>query len=87
MRPSYNLQEVVATGAAASRNSTLFLWNGTEYAEFGIEVFAHVHDGGNVSAPIAIIRRRPDRNNGFLGKVILDLLEYFLYRRFQIYTL
>lgn len=45
--------------------------DGREDAEFGIQVFIDGHDRGDISATIAVVRRRPHRNDRLLWKVEL----------------
>ena len=56
-------QEVFSSPASGCRNVTLVLRNGREDGEFGVEVFAQVHDGGDITAAVAIIGRAPDRDD------------------------
>ena len=46
--------------------------DGGENGEFGNEVFADVHDGGDVSAAVTVVGCRPDGNDRFILEVELQ---------------
>lgn len=66
-----NLQKVIAGTATAGGDRALILGDGAEDAEFGVEVFADVHDGGYVAAAVAVVGSGPDGHDGLLGEVVL----------------
>jgi hypothetical protein len=66
-----NLQKVIAGTATAGGDRALVLGDGAEDAEFGVEVFANVHDGGYVAAAVAVVGSGPDGHDGLLGEVVL----------------
>lgn len=68
---SCSLKEVFASAAAACRNGTLVLWDGREDGKLWIEIFSDIHNGGHITAAIAVIGRRPDGNNRLLLEMIL----------------
>lgn len=45
--------------------------HGREYAKLGVQVCVNSHDGRHVTAPVAVIGRRPDRDHGFFWEVKL----------------
>ena len=66
-----HLQEVIVGASATGRDGTLILGNRAEDAELGVKIFADVHDRSNIAAAIAVVRSRPNSDNGLLGEVIL----------------
>ena len=60
------LEEVVVAAAGSSGHSALIVGHGGEDVEAGLEVFAEVHDGGDVTAAVAVIGGAPHGDNGFI---------------------
>jgi hypothetical protein len=67
-----HLQKVISSAASTSGDSTLFLGNGTEDAELGVEVFANIHDRCNIATAVAVVGCRPDRYNRLLREMVLQ---------------
>ena len=65
------LEEVFASPTSAGRHGAAGVGNGAEDGEFGVEVLLQRHDGGDVTAAIAVVRRRPDGDDIFVFKVVL----------------
>lgn len=68
---SCSLEEVFASAAAASRDSSLVLWDGREDGKLGVEVLSYIHDRGDIAAAVAVIWSRPDGNNRLLWEMVL----------------
>ena len=68
---SCSSKEVLASATATCRDSSLVLGNGREDGKLGIEVFSDVHDGGDITATVAVIWSRPDGNNRLLREMVL----------------
>lgn len=68
---SCSLEEVFASAAATCRDSSLVLRDGREDGKLGIEVLSHIHDGGDITAAVAVIWSRPDGNNRLLREMVL----------------
>jgi hypothetical protein len=49
----------------------LILRNSREDTEFWVQIFSNIHDGCNITAAVAVIRSRPNGNNGLLREVVL----------------
>ena len=64
-------QEVIRPPARRTRHRTLVIRHGREDGELGIQVLAEIHDTRDITAAVAVIRRRPDGNDGFISKVPL----------------
>jgi replication fork clamp-binding protein CrfC len=64
-------QKVLAGSASSSWYCTLVLGDGTENAEFGIQILADVHDRGNITTAVAIVGSRPNGYNGLVCEVVL----------------
>lgn len=63
----------IFTGVASScRDGTLIFRDGRKDTELGVQILADVHDRSHVTAAIAVIRSRPDSDNGLLREVILS---------------
>lgn len=45
--------------------------NGREDLEFGLEVFAKVHDRGDIAAAVAVVWSRPDSDHVLVFEVVL----------------
>lgn len=69
---SRSLEEVLSATTGGRRNSTLIVGNGGEDCKFRIHVLTHVHNGRDVTTAIAVVGRRPDRNNIFGLEVVLE---------------
>ena len=50
---------------------SIALGYGGEDGEFGIEIFVEIHDGGDVAAPVAVVGRAPDGDDGFVFEMPL----------------
>ena len=68
---AYGLQEILRPSSRSHRHSALVVRNGAEDGEAGVEVFAEVHDGGDVAAAVAVVWGGPDSDDGFVVKVPL----------------
>ncbi len=67
-----DLQEVLGSATSGCGNGTLIVGNGREDSELRIDVLIHIHDGRDVTAAIAVIRCRPNRNDILSLEVILE---------------
>ena len=67
-----DLQEVLGASTGGSRDGALFVRNGGEDGELGVAVLVQVHDGSDVAAAVAVVRRRPDGNDVLGFEVILE---------------
>lgn len=65
------LKEVLGAPPSSGRNGALVVGHGGEDREAGVEVFAEVHDGGDVTAAVAVIGGAPYRNDRFVFEVPL----------------
>jgi hypothetical protein len=70
-RVSQRLQKVFAAAASAGRDGSAVVWDGAEYLEFLLQVFAEVHDGGDVAATVAVVGGGPDSHDVFVLEVVL----------------
>jgi hypothetical protein len=70
-RVSQILQKVFAAAASAGGDGSAVVWDGAEYLEFLLQVFAEVHDGGDVAAAIAVVGGGPDSHDVFVLEVVL----------------
>lgn len=50
---------------------TVSLGNGGEYGEFRVQVLSKVHDGGDVTAAVAVVGSTPDGDDGLVFEVPL----------------
>lgn len=48
-----------------------------EDLELGFEVFSQIHDGGNIAAAVAVVRRGPDGDDIFVFEVVLQMVSVF----------
>lgn len=64
------LQEIFAPASTACRYGSLVIGNGREYLELGLEVFAKVHNGGNIAAAVTVVWRRPHRYDILVLEVV-----------------
>lgn len=75
------LQEIVARATTAGRHMSLIIRHGRKDAEPGIELLVYSHDRRDVAAPIAVVWRGPDSDDGFLWEVeltaALELKKFF----------
>lgn len=53
--------------------------HGREYGEFGVQALVDSHDRGNVATAIAVVWRRPNRDNRVLWEMILREDQYLRY--------
>jgi len=65
------LKEVVASAAAVAGGMALVVRDGGEDAELGAMVTVDGHNGGHVTAAVAIVGGRPDCDDRFFGEVVL----------------
>jgi hypothetical protein len=47
------------------------VWDGAEDLEFLLEVFAKIHNGGDVAATVAVVGGGPDSHDVFVFEVVL----------------
>mmetsp|Transcript_67384 Transcript_67384/g.140410 ORF Transcript_67384/g.140410 Transcript_67384/m.140410 type:complete len:256 (-) Transcript_67384:555-1322(-) len=66
-------QEVVGDGGPR-RHRLLRLRDLVEEEEIAVKVLVELEDGGNVSATVAVVGRRPDRYEVLLGEHVLEAL-------------
>ena len=64
-------QEVFGAPWVGSRNVSVFIRDCREHAPLGDKVLAQIHNGSNVTAPVAVIRSRPYRYYRVIAKVRL----------------
>lgn len=67
----WELQEVLACPAPASRNSTSVVGDSGENGEVWVQVFAERHDGGDIAAAVAVVWRGPDCYYVLVFEVVL----------------
>jgi hypothetical protein len=65
-----HLQEVLGLGLLVGEGFSGLLWRRLEDGELLVEVFVELQDGGHIAAAIAVVGRRPHRQQG-LGEVPL----------------
>ena len=66
-----DLQEVLRTASILRRHMSVALRHGGKYCEFGIQVFAQVHYGRDVTASVAVVWRAPYCDDGFVFEMPL----------------
>ena len=68
---TYGLQEILRPPPRSHWNSALVIRHGAEDGEAWVQVFAEIHDGGDVAAAVAVVGSGPDCYDGFVVKVPL----------------
>lgn len=64
-------QEVICPAARGSGHCALIVWHGGKDRELGVEVLPQVHDARDITAAVAVIRRRPDGHDRLVSEVPL----------------
>ena len=65
------LKEILGAPPGGGRDCALIVGHGGEDGEAGVEVFAEVHDGGDVAAAVAVVWGAPYCDDGFVFEVPL----------------
>jgi hypothetical protein len=68
--PHTRLEEVLAAAAAAGGHRAPMIGHGGEDLELGLEVFAQIHNGGDVAAAVAVVGCGPDRHDVLVFEVV-----------------
>lgn len=67
-------QKVICPAARGPGHRALVVWHGGEDRELGVEVLPQVHDARDITAAVAVIRRRPDGHDRLVAEVPLPSL-------------
>ena len=59
----HTLKEIIVTATSGDRDGALVVGNCGEDGELGLEILSKVHDGGDVTATVAVIGSTPHGNN------------------------
>ena len=70
--PISRLKEIFGAPTSGCRNSTLVVRHSREDREAWVEVFAEVHDRGDIPAAVAVIGRAPNGDDGFVLEMPLN---------------
>ena len=68
---SRSLQEILSSALPTGRNSSPVVGNGAEDLEVWIQVFSECHYACDIAAAVAVVRRRPDRDDILVFEVVL----------------